>query len=85
MYGVARNPGVRYRYHRVVCGDWWVEDPESPHYNGSVTCSAGRGRPSGIVSEDMSRSPEAYKYLAVIDYNTSPVVPRAVGPGSSST
>ena len=23
----------------------------------------------------MSRSPEAYKYLAVIDYNTNPVVP----------
>ena len=44
MYGVAPNPGVRYRYHRVVCGDWWVEDPSSPHYNRfrHVRC-----RPSG--------------------------------------
>ena len=33
MYGVAPDPGVRYRYRRVVCGDWWVEDPRSPSYN----------------------------------------------------
>src|SRR5919204_246663 len=26
MYGIAPSPGVRYRYHRIVCGDWWVED-----------------------------------------------------------
>ncbi|MGH9029929.1 MAG: hypothetical protein ACRDV4_09980, partial [Acidimicrobiales bacterium] len=29
MYGNAPNPGVRYRYHRLVCGDWWDEDPRS--------------------------------------------------------
>jgi L,D-peptidoglycan transpeptidase YkuD (ErfK/YbiS/YcfS/YnhG family) len=27
MYGVARDPGVRFRYRRLRCGDWWVEDP----------------------------------------------------------
>jgi L,D-peptidoglycan transpeptidase YkuD (ErfK/YbiS/YcfS/YnhG family) len=33
MYGNAPNPGVRFRYHRLRCGDWWVEDPRSPAYN----------------------------------------------------
>jgi L,D-peptidoglycan transpeptidase YkuD (ErfK/YbiS/YcfS/YnhG family) len=75
MYGVAPNPGVRYRYHRVVCGDWWVEDPRSPHYNRFRHVRCGATPPFRVVSEDMSRSPEAYKYLAVIDYNTNPVVP----------
>lgn len=75
MYGVAPNPGVRYRYRRIVCGDWWVEDPSSPHYNRFRHVRCGTTPPFRVVSEDMSRSPEAYRYLAVIDYNTDPVVP----------
>jgi L,D-peptidoglycan transpeptidase YkuD (ErfK/YbiS/YcfS/YnhG family) len=75
MYGVALNPGVRYRYHRIVCGDWWVEDPRSPSYNQFRHVPCGVQPPFRIVSEDMSRSPTAYRHLAVIDYNTSPVVP----------
>jgi L,D-peptidoglycan transpeptidase YkuD (ErfK/YbiS/YcfS/YnhG family) len=75
MYGVAPSPGVRYRYHRIVCGDWWVEDPESSSYNRFRHVRCGAAPPFRVVSEDMSRSPEAYKYLAVIDYNTSPIVP----------
>ena len=31
--------------------------------------------PFRITSEDMSRSPTAYQHLAVIAYNTNPVVP----------
>jgi L,D-peptidoglycan transpeptidase YkuD (ErfK/YbiS/YcfS/YnhG family) len=75
MYGVAGNPGVRYRYHRIVCGDWWVEDSRSPFYNQFRHVPCGRQPPFRIVSEDMSRSPTAYRHLAVIDYNTRPVVP----------
>jgi L,D-peptidoglycan transpeptidase YkuD (ErfK/YbiS/YcfS/YnhG family) len=75
MYGVAPNPGVRYRYHRIVCGDWWVEDPRSPSYNQFRHVPCGVRPPFRIVSEDMSRSPTAYRHLAVIGYNTSPVVP----------
>jgi L,D-peptidoglycan transpeptidase YkuD (ErfK/YbiS/YcfS/YnhG family) len=75
MYGVAGNPGVRYRYHRIVCGDWWVEDPRSPYYNQFRHVPCGSRPPFRIVSEDMSRSPTAYRHLAVIDYNASPVVP----------
>jgi L,D-peptidoglycan transpeptidase YkuD (ErfK/YbiS/YcfS/YnhG family) len=75
MYGVASNPGVRYRYHRIVCGDWWVEDPRSPYYNRFHHVRCGSRPPFRVTSEDMSRSPTAYRYLAVIAYNMNPVVP----------
>lgn len=75
MYGVGPNPGVRYRYHRVVCGDWWVEDARSPFYNRFHHVRCGTKPPFRITSEDMSRSPISYRYLAVIDYNTRPIVP----------
>jgi L,D-peptidoglycan transpeptidase YkuD (ErfK/YbiS/YcfS/YnhG family) len=75
MYGVAPNPGVRYRYRRVLCGDWWVEDPRSPYYNRFRHVRCGSQPAFRTTSEDMSRSPTAYRHLAVIAYNTNPVVP----------
>jgi L,D-peptidoglycan transpeptidase YkuD (ErfK/YbiS/YcfS/YnhG family) len=75
MYGVAPSPGVGYRYRRLVCGDWWVEDPASPYYNRFRHVRCGLSPPFRTTSEDMSRSPTAYRHLAVIAYNTSPVVP----------
>ena len=75
MFGVGPNPGVRYRYHRIVCGDWWVEDTRSPFYNRFHHVRCGTKPPFRITSEDMSRSPISYRYLAVIDYNTHPILP----------
>ena len=75
MYGVAGSPGVHYRYHRLVCGDWWVEDPSSRWYNRFRHVPCGSNPPFRTTSEDMSRSPTAYRHLAVIDYNTNPIVP----------
>jgi L,D-peptidoglycan transpeptidase YkuD (ErfK/YbiS/YcfS/YnhG family) len=75
MYGLGPNPGVRYRYHRVVCGDWWVEDPRSPFYNRFRHVPCGSRPPFRVTSEDMSKSPTAYRHLAVIDYNAQPIVP----------
>jgi L,D-peptidoglycan transpeptidase YkuD (ErfK/YbiS/YcfS/YnhG family) len=75
MYGIAPNPGVRFPYRRLVCGDWWVEDPASPSYNRFRHVRCGSTPPFRVKSEDMSRSPTAYRDLAVIAYNTSPVVP----------
>jgi L,D-peptidoglycan transpeptidase YkuD (ErfK/YbiS/YcfS/YnhG family) len=75
MFGLAPNPGVRYRYHRIVCGDWWVEDVRSPFYNRFHHVRCGTKPPFRITSEDMSRSPISYRYLAVIDYNAHPIVP----------
>jgi L,D-peptidoglycan transpeptidase YkuD (ErfK/YbiS/YcfS/YnhG family) len=75
MYGIAPNPGVRFRYHRIVCGDWWVEDPRSAHYNRFHHVRCGTQPPFHMVSEDLSRSPTAYRHFAVIRYNDDPVVP----------
>ena len=75
MYGIAPSPRVRYRYHRIVCGDWWVEDPASPYYNRFRHVRCGSKPPFRTTSEDLSRSPTAYRHLAVIAYNTRPVVP----------
>jgi L,D-peptidoglycan transpeptidase YkuD (ErfK/YbiS/YcfS/YnhG family) len=76
MYGIAPSPGVHFRYRRLVCGDWWVEDPASPYYNRFRHVRCGSKPPFRTTSEDMSRSPTAYRHLAVIAYNTNPVVPR---------
>jgi L,D-peptidoglycan transpeptidase YkuD (ErfK/YbiS/YcfS/YnhG family) len=75
MYGIAPNPGVRYRYHRVICGDWWVEDSRSPFYNRFKHVRCDSKPPFRVTSEDMSRSPTAYRHLAVIAYNRYPIVP----------
>lgn len=75
MYGVAPNPGVRYRYHRIVCGDWWVEDPRSRYYNQFRHVPCGSTPPFAVVSEDLSRSPTAYRHFAFIRFNADPVVP----------
>src|SRR4029450_13045478 len=75
MYGVRPNPGVRFLYRRVVCGDWWVEDPHSPLYNRFHHVPCGTQPPFRSTSEDLPRSPTAYRHLAVIAYNMKPVVP----------
>jgi L,D-peptidoglycan transpeptidase YkuD (ErfK/YbiS/YcfS/YnhG family) len=77
IYGVSPDPGVRYRYHRLVCGDWWDEDPASPAYNRFVHLPCGAVPSFAGGSEALWRSPGAYAYLALVDYNTDPVVPGA--------
>ena len=75
MYGLAPNPGARYAYHRIVCGDWWVEDPRSPYYNRFHHVRCGARPPFRVKSEDLSRSPTAYRHFVVIRYNADPIVP----------
>jgi L,D-peptidoglycan transpeptidase YkuD (ErfK/YbiS/YcfS/YnhG family) len=75
MYGNAPDPGVRFRYRRLRCGDWWVEDPASPAYNTFRHVACGRRPPFRTPTPDMSRSPRAYRHLAIIEFNMHPVVP----------
>ncbi len=75
MYGVAPDPGVHYRYHRIVCGDWWVEDRRSPYYNRFHHVPCGTRPPFRVTDEDLSRSPTAYRHFAFIRYNSDPIVP----------
>lgn len=75
MYGTASDPGVRYRYRRLVCGDWWDETPGSPEYNTFESLPCGQSPPFGGSSEALWTETTAYTSFAVIEYNTSPVVP----------
>jgi len=75
MYGNAPNPGVSFRYTRLRCGDWWVEDPRSRAYNTFQRVGCGVKPPFKVTTPDMSKSPHAYAYLAVIGFNMSPAVP----------
>jgi L,D-peptidoglycan transpeptidase YkuD (ErfK/YbiS/YcfS/YnhG family) len=80
MYGIAPNPGVAYGYHQIVCGDWWDEAPSSAMYNRFVHVPCGTAPPFGGDSEALWRVVPQYDYFAVIDYNSSPIVP---GSGSA--
>jgi L,D-peptidoglycan transpeptidase YkuD (ErfK/YbiS/YcfS/YnhG family) len=75
MYGVAPNPGVRYRYRRIVCGDYWVEDPSSPSYNRFRHVPCGQRPPFRVSGERLWQATTAYRHFAVIEFNTDPVVP----------
>jgi L,D-peptidoglycan transpeptidase YkuD (ErfK/YbiS/YcfS/YnhG family) len=75
MYGNAPNPGVRFRYMRLRCGDWWVEDPRSPAYNTFQRIGCGVRPPFRVTTPDMSKSRRAYAYLAVVEFNMHPVIP----------
>jgi L,D-peptidoglycan transpeptidase YkuD (ErfK/YbiS/YcfS/YnhG family) len=74
MYGNAPDPGLRYRYHRLVCGDWWDEDPSSLEYNRFQRVPCGTAPPFGGDSEALWRETGAYPVFAVIDYNVTPVI-----------
>jgi L,D-peptidoglycan transpeptidase YkuD (ErfK/YbiS/YcfS/YnhG family) len=75
MYGNDPNPGVRFAYRRLRCGDWWDEDPRSPTYNSFQHVACGTTPPFAGGSEGMWQQPRPYPFLAVIEYNMRPVVP----------
>lgn len=75
VYGIASTPPIRYRYHRLVCGDWWDEDVASPEYNTFQHLRCGARPPFGGASEALWIDTVAYQHFLVIDYNTRPVVP----------
>jgi L,D-peptidoglycan transpeptidase YkuD (ErfK/YbiS/YcfS/YnhG family) len=75
MYGNERNPGVRFPYVRLRCGDWWVEDVTSPLYNTFQRVGCGRRPPFQVATPDMSKDRRAYPFLAVVEFNMRPVVP----------
>jgi L,D-peptidoglycan transpeptidase YkuD (ErfK/YbiS/YcfS/YnhG family) len=75
MYGIAPNPGVAFTYHRLVCGDWWDEDPTTTAYNTFRHVACGTTPPFRGGSEALWRISPQYRYFAVIEYNARPVVP----------
>jgi L,D-peptidoglycan transpeptidase YkuD (ErfK/YbiS/YcfS/YnhG family) len=79
VYGLAPDPGTRFRYHRLVCGDWWDEDPRSPGYNTFRHVACGATPPFGGGSEALWRATVAYRLFAVVEYNAARVPGRGSG------
>jgi L,D-peptidoglycan transpeptidase YkuD (ErfK/YbiS/YcfS/YnhG family) len=83
IYGNKPDPGgLHYDYHRLVCGDWWDEDPYSAEYSRFVHVPCGVTPSFAAWSEPLWTETLAYPYLAVIDFNTDPVQAGASAPGS---
>ena len=83
MYGNKPNPGgLHYAYHRLVCGDWWDEDPYSPQYNRFVHVPCGVTPAFAAWSEPLWTETIAYPYFAVIQFNMNPVRAGAKALGS---
>ena len=83
IYGNRPNPGgLHFDYHRLVCGDWWDEDPYSPRYNSFVHLPCGVTPSFASWSEPLWTETVAYPYLAVIRFNMGPVRSGAGAPGS---
>ncbi len=83
IYGNRPNPGgLHYRYHHLVCGDWWDEDPYSPRYNQFVHVPCGTTPAFAPGSEALWTETTAYPYFAVIRFNVDPIRGGADAPGS---
>jgi L,D-peptidoglycan transpeptidase YkuD (ErfK/YbiS/YcfS/YnhG family) len=67
MFGVAADPGVRYRWRHAGRHDYWDDDSASPRYNTWV--NARRHSP-GASPEPLHVSP-SYDDVAAIAYNTA--------------
>ena len=73
-YGIDPDPGVQLAYHRLVCGDWWDEDPASAGYNTFRHVACGTSPPFRGGSEALWRATVAYRHFAVVEYNVGPTV-----------
>ena len=75
VYGLDPDPGLRLRYHRLVCGDWWDGDASSQTYNTFRHVACGTTPAFRGGSEALWRVTPAYRLFAFIQYNVAPVVP----------
>ncbi|HET9718581.1 MAG TPA: L,D-transpeptidase family protein [Solirubrobacteraceae bacterium] len=84
LYGNRPRPrGLHFRYHQLVCGDWWDEDPYSPLYNRFVHVPCGTRPGFAAGSEALWTERVAYPYFAALRFNVDPVHAGAHAPGSA--
>jgi L,D-peptidoglycan transpeptidase YkuD (ErfK/YbiS/YcfS/YnhG family) len=69
-FGFEPAVDTKLDYRQTTADDFWVDDPASPQYNRWV-----HGNPDAKSFEKLRV--DAYKYAAVIEYNTDPVKPGA--------
>ncbi|HEV2426696.1 MAG TPA: L,D-transpeptidase family protein [Acidimicrobiales bacterium] len=67
LLGVGPDPHDAYPYRRLVCGDWWDEDPSSASYDELVRVPCGAS--PGFSGEPMWLEGNVYPILAVIGFN----------------
>jgi len=78
VFGNADDPGALLPYTKISPNDVWVDDPASKFYN--QWASADAPDVDWSSAERLADYGKQYKYVAAIDYNTSPIVP---GKGSA--
>jgi L,D-peptidoglycan transpeptidase YkuD (ErfK/YbiS/YcfS/YnhG family) len=85
LYGNNPNPGgLHYRYHHLICGDWWDSDQYTARYNRFIHLPCGVTPHFAVVSDSEGLWTEtvAYPYFAVIRFNVDPTVGGRDAPGS---
>lgn len=75
IFGTGSNPGAKYEYRKTHGNEFWVDDANSPLYN---TWQQGASQGRWNSAENLYIP--AYKYAAVINYNTAE---RISGKGSA--
>lgn len=66
-FGLLDDPGSVLPYHKIVKGDFWVDDPASPHYNQLVNDkTTAKDWNSG---ENLIKATPYYNYALNLDYN----------------
>lgn len=69
-FGYEPTATTQLKYRQVTDHDFWIDDPQSPHYNLWT-----EGAKPICSHEVLRRSDDAYRLAAVIEYNTYPIVP----------
>ena len=71
-FGLAMPPAVNIAYTQLTGGEQWVDDAASTRYNQWVTKDT---TPVDWNSaEDLPKETVAYRYVAVVEYNTANIV-----------
>ncbi len=76
-YGEDATSATAMEYHQITDGDYWIDDVNSRYYNTLVHEESFVTRKGWDTGEDMYELINYYRYMAVIQYNTDPIVPGA--------
>lgn len=74
-FGLASNPGYRLGWFTVTARDYWTSDPSRADYNTHAWGPTNPAYAPWSSSEHLIDFPVAYRYAAVIDFNSPPTGP----------
>ncbi len=66
-FGLLENPGSILPYHLIQAGDYWVDDPASPHYNQLV--NTAKTPVDWNSAENLPACSPYYNYALALNYN----------------